>query len=469
MKTFIQKYYSRSPMLLLRLMLLVLVGVLLSSCEKALEPDYPDFLLSEEAVFENESTVNAALANIYAGLRDNSPVTGGVDGMGVLLGLYADELSYYRENAPIDNAFYNHTILPNNTAVGNFWNNSYSLIYSANKIVEGLEDCPLEEEQRNGFMGEALFLRAYLHFYLTQLFGDIPYIQSTDYNENASVSRMPLTEVYQIMESDLLAAKNLLPVVEPSGERLKVSKGVASTMLAQLYLVTQQWEKAIGESTAVITEGTYTWQTDLNSVFLKESPATIWQLKPEFEGSGTKEGETLIFDFGPPSLYALTDRFIEDFETGDLRKESWTRALTDGVQSWHHAYKYKQNYYGGSSTEYSILFRLAGQFLIRAEASLKLGNLQEARDDINVIRLRAGLDPTTANTQEEIRKEVQNQWRYEYFTEQGHRWFYLKRSDSANEILGPVKPGWKATDVLFPLPANELILNPNLNPQNPGY
>ncbi len=469
MKNSIQKYNYRSLMLLLRLMLLVLLGVLLSSCEKALEPDYPDFLLSEEALFENGTTVNAALANIYNGLRDISPVSGGVDGTGILLGLYADELDYYRENAPVDNAFYNHTILPNNTAVGNFWNNSYSLIYSANKIVEGLEDAPLEEEERNGFMGEALFLRAYLHFYLAQLFGDIPYIQSTDYSENASVSRMPLTQVYQIVEEDLLSAKNLLPAMETSGERLRVSNGVASAMLSRLYLVTQQWEKAISESTAVITEGTYTWQPDLNLVFLKESPSTIWQLKPEFEGSGTKEGETLVFDFGPPSLYALSDSFIEGFETGDLRKEAWTRELSDGVQSWYHPYKYRQNYYDGSSSEYSILFRLAEQYLIRAEASLQMGNLQEAKDDINGIRLRAGLTPTLASNPEEIIDELQNQWRYEYFTEQGHRWFYLKRSGTADEVLGPVKSGWKATDVLFPLPANELILNPNLNPQNPGY
>ncbi len=469
MKTFIQKYNFRSPILLIRLLLLVLLGALLSSCEKALEPDYPDFLLSEEALFENAATVDAAIANIYAGLRDSSPLSGGVDGMGVLLGLYADELNYYRENAPIDNAFYNHTVLPNNTAVGNFWNSSYSLIYSANKIVEGLEDAPLEAEERNGFMGEALFLRAYLHFYLAQLFGDVPYIKTTDYTENASVSRMPLTEVYQMMQTDLLAAKNLLPAMEPSGERLRVSQGVASALLARLYLHTQQWEKAVAESTAVITEGTFALQPDLNLVFLKESPSTIWQLKPEFEGSATQEGETLIFDFGPPSLYALSASFIADFETGDLRKEAWTREISDGVNSWYHPYKYKQNYYGGSSTEYSILFRLAEQYLIRAEAALQLGNLQEARNDLNVIKLRAGLDPTAANTQEEIREELRNQWRYEFFTEQGHRWFYLKRSGSANEILAPIKPGWKATDVLFPLPATELILNPNLNPQNPGY
>ena len=280
MKTFIHKYNSRSPILLIRLLLLVLLGALLSSCERALEPEFPDFLLSEEALFENAATVDAALANIYAGLRDNSPVSGGVDGMGVLLGLYADELDYYRENAPIDNAFYNHTVLPNTTAVGNFWNSSYSLIFSANKIVEGLEDAPLEEEERNVFMGEALFLRAYLHFYLAQLFGDIPYITTTDYSENSRVSRMPLTEIYQMMETDLLTAKNLLPAMEHSGERLRVSKGVATAMLARMYLYSQQWEKAVTESTAVITDGTYTLQQQF-----------CWPLLPQHGAVGQNKHE----------------------------------------------------------------------------------------------------------------------------------------------------------------------------------
>ncbi len=465
MKNYIYRHWAG----LYRLIMLVLLGVLFLSCEKALEPEFPDFLLSEGAVFEDAATVEAALSNIYAGLRDNSPVNGSPRGISVLLGLYADELDYYRADSPLDNAFYNHTVLPNNSAVADFWNNSYSLIYNSNVIIEGLKDAPLEESEKNQFLGEALFLRGYLHCYLAQLFGDIPYIKTTDYTENARVSRMPLTEVYQFMEADLLTAKNLLPAIEPSGERLRVSKGVASAMLARLYLNTEQWEKALTESTAVITEGTYTWQPDLNLVFLKESPSTIWQLKPEFEGSGTKEGETFIFDFAPPSLYALTNSFIEDFEPGDLRREAWTREISDGSASWYHPYKYKQNMFAGSSTEYSILLRLAEQYLIRAEAALQMGNLQEARNDINVIRLRAGLEPTAANTQEEVRNELTNQWRYEFFTELGHRWFDLKRTDTANEVLGPLKPGWKATDVLFPLPANELILNPNLNPQNPGY
>jgi len=35
--------------------------------------------------------------------------------------------------------------------------------------------------------------------------------------------------------------------------------------------------------------------------------------------------------------------------------------------------------------------------------------------------------------------------------------------------LGDIKANWKNTDLLLPIPENELELNPNLLPQNPGY
>jgi hypothetical protein len=45
----------------------------------------------------------------------------------------------------------------------------------------------------------------------------------------------------------------------------------------------------------------------------------------------------------------------------------------------------------------------------------------------------------------------------------------LKRSGQIDAVLSPIKTGWNATDKLFPLPQNELSVNPNLLPQNSGY
>lgn len=463
-KTLVHKIYVIG-----KLILLISIIFLFIACEKALEPQYPDFLLSEEAVFENASTIDAAMANIYSGIRDNSPFSGNPNGMSVLFGLYTDELQHFNAASQTDNAFYNHTVQPTNNAITDLWNSSYSLIYSVNSMITGLENSPLPMEEKEAFLGEAHFLRGYFHFYLGQIFGDIPYIETTDHVTNAAVSRMDLEEINKKVEIDLLKAVELLPEMDNSGERVRPSKGTAHAMLARLYLQLEDWAKAFTESNLVIGNGAYIWQSDLNHVFLKESPSTIWQLKTQMEGYPTSEGQTFIFDVGPPSLYALSPEFLADFELGDLRKEAWTRNISVGAENWSHPYKYKQNMFAPMSTEYSILFRLAEQYLIRAEASIQLGNLQEAKSDINTIRSRAGLTTTIATTREELNKELLHQRRYELFTEQGNRWFYLKRKGLAGEVLSPIKVGWKATDILLPLPEQELLLNPNLNPQNPGY
>lgn len=447
---------------------LILLGTFFSGCENMLEPEYPNYLLSNEAVLEDSSTIDAALAQIYSGLRDQSPMAGDSQGLGCKLGLYTDELLFYRTN-PDDTAFFHHVVQTNTSTIANYWNNSYALIYNVNAIIEGLEQNPLTKSETDPFLGEALFLRAYLHFYLAELYGDIPYVKTTDYTVNASVSRMPLEIVQQEITADLSKAKSLLPNIDKSGKKLRAYKTLASAMLARQYLYLNLWQKAFEESNEVISSGIISWESDLNQVFLKESSSTIWQLIPQVNGRATEEGITFIFESGPPTFYSLTDSFMDGFEEGDLRRKLWTREISDGTQSWFHPYKYKQRNNEASSSEYAILFRLAEQYLIRAEASLKMGNLQMAKDDIDIIRRRAGLESTKANTSDEIMNEILRQRKYELFTEQGHRWFDLKRTSTAEQVLAPIKTNWKATNKLFPLPQKELLLNPTLKPQNPGY
>ncbi len=55
----------------------------------------------------------------------------------------------------------------------------------------------------------------------------------------------------------------------------------------------------------------------------------------------------------------------------------------------------------------------------------------------------------------------------ELFTEWGHRWFDLKRTGQANNVLGAIKAGWSLGDVLYPIPETQLISNPAIT-QNPN-
>jgi hypothetical protein len=56
----------------------------------------------------------------------------------------------------------------------------------------------------------------------------------------------------------------------------------------------------------------------------------------------------------------------------------------------------------------------------------------------------------------------------ELFAEFGHRWFDLIRTNRANAVLAPIKPQWKPTAVLYPVPYTEIVADPNLT-QNAGY
>jgi hypothetical protein len=207
---------------------------------------------------------------------------------------------------------------------------------------------------------------------------------------------------------------------------------------------------------------------NLETVFLKGNLGNIWQLLPDTDGRNTLEAETYVFLQGPPPVSALSVAFVNSFETGDLRRTQWIKEVTNGTAVWYHAYKYKAYTNSGGSLEYSIVFRTAELYLIRAEARAQQGELTTALEDLNKIRNKAGLRNTSAVTVEQILNAIIKERKSELFTE-GHRFFDLKRNNLLDEILTPTKPGWDTNDKLLPLPETELLLNPNLKPQNTGY
>ncbi len=452
-----------------KLLLLFSLPFFMESCESFVEVDPPQSELTGEVVFEDSATAEAALANIYGKLRQEVLLTGNQVGISYSMGLYADELDLFRVNDG-NNPFRNNTLISTDNQVASFWSDTYNLIFETNAIIEGVANSTgLSIEDSNQITGEALFLRACLHFYLVNLFGDIPYITTSDFRINTEVSRITEEEVYTFIVSDLEEAKSLLLEEYVTGERVRANKSVASALLARVFLYTEEWENAVFESTSIIENtNLYAWESDLNQVFLIQSSTAIWQLK-SVSGINTLEGETFIFVSGPP-IVGLSNNLIDAFGPSDLRRTSWINEVTDGTDIWYHAFKYKESGGAtGTTLEYSVMFRLAEQYLIRAEARAQLGDIAGAQSDLNTVRNRAGLGNTTAATTNDVLEAILQERQVELFTELGHRFFDLKRTGRADAVLGPVKPGWNATDILLPIPESELLVNPNLAPQNPGY
>jgi hypothetical protein len=120
-----------------------------------------------------------------------------------------------------------------------------------------------------------------------------------------------------------------------------------------------------------------------------------------------------------------------------------------------------------------MVFRLAEQYLIRAEARAQQGNVSGSQSDLNAIRTRAGLPNTTANDKASLLTAIQHERQVEMFTEWGHRWFDLKRTgtiDAVMSVIAPAKGGgaWNSNKALLPLPLGDLQADQNLT-QNPGY
>lgn len=449
--------------------LAILFSVFLS-CDDFVDVELPSDQLTTPTVFQDRTTANAAMANLYAKLRDSGLTTGSGSGLSNLMGNYADEFVYYGSAAASTPPFYNNSLTATNGTVAALWNDSYNQIYSANAIIEGVHaSTALLQADKDQLTGEALFVRALIHFYLTNLYGPVPYIMSTDYETNGHVGRLSTDVVYQNVITDLMLAQNLLPEDYLSSERIRPNKAAVSALLARTYLYHGDWIEASNAASSVLNDSQYTLESDIDAVFLKGSTSTIWQFKPSADGINTAEGGNFVIISAPPPFVAVREELVAAFEPGDLRLTHWLGTVSDGTTTWYFANKYKQQTSTGTSVEYSIMLRLSEQYLIRAEARARQGELIGAKDDLNIIRHVAGLGDTPASSQQEILDAIQRERRVELFTEYGHRFFDLKRNDGLDAALSPVKPGWNTTDASLPLPEVELLLNPNLVPQNTGY
>lgn len=455
--------------LYLRAVTILFLFITAISCDDFVDVSIPQSELTGAVVYQDVATAKSALVDIYARFRESGVASGTSLSGTSLMANYSDDMDFYGSNANIEQ-FNKHNLLASNTTLLSLWNTTYSQIYAINALLEGIESSQtITGDERNRLVGEAKFLRAFAYFYLVNIFGDIPYVTSTDYKINSTISKTTTNNVYQNIINDLVMVVTLLPDNYASEERVRINKAGALAMLSRIYLYTENYHQAEDYATLVINSTQYAIELDPSLVFKKENPSIIWAFHPGSNGQNTKDASAFAFFNGPPNKPSLSQNLYNEFEPGDLRKTLWIMPVTSGTNTWYRPYKYKQVSLTSPSQEYSIVLRLEEQFLIRAEARARVGNVSGAQEDLNIIRNRAGLPDTSALTQQELVKAILKERRFEFFTEQSHRWFDLKRTGTASNVLSTIKPGWQETNTLLPLPESELLLNENLLPQNPGY
>lgn len=461
-----------------RLYIYLLFAGLLLSCEEFVEVDAPRNEIVRGGVFNNDATAISTISGIYSNMINVTSASFTNSAMEEFTGVYSDELFSVSDN--VDNqAFATNSLQPGNNLLPSvFWGNAYNYLLNANSILEGLAISEnVTDSVRSQLESEAKFIRAFCHFYLVNLFGPVPLATTTDVESNNVAFRRSEIEVYEQIIQDLTEAEALIATDYSfsGGERVRPNQGAVTALLARVYLYTGQWDKAEQAASTVINNASmYTLEDDLSNVFRASSTEAIWQLKPVGDNLFPPQIQRFVLT-EPPATFgrsvAFTNDFYNAFESGDERRDNWIGVLVDGVDTYYYPFKYQNT--TTSLAEYSVVLRLAEQYLIRAEARAQLGDLTNAINDIDALRGRANL-PLLAVTnpsvsQSDLLLAIEQERRSELFAEWAHRWLDLKRTDRANAVLGSIKPEWDPTDVLFPIPENEILENPNLLPQNQGY
>ena len=455
---------------------LLLVAALSPSCKKLIDiPANPPTAITETQQFADSATTLTAVAGVYSYTSFGQGFMYNDGNLTFCTGLSSDEIIFNGGYPYPDlEAFYGYGLTDLNSIVNNLWSAPYTGLYAVNSIISNVAASKsLSASFKTQITGEMKMVRALYYFNTVNLFGAIPLVLSTDYKTTSLLPRTSVDSVYAQILSDLSDAQKDLPAAYPSSGRLRPNLYTAMSLLAKVRLYRQQWQAAYDAADSVISSGLYTLEPNLNNVFLDGSNEAIWQIAATGNSQVTREASQFVpYNSFQAPQYLVTPFLQNAFEAGDLRWQNWVGNYVvniNGVnQQLYAPYKYKNLSPDAPTTEDYMIFRLAELYLIRAEAAAQLGNTTVALADLNQVRTRAGLASSTASSQTDILTAIMHERQVELFCEWGNRWFDLKRTGTADAVLGAEKPTWKPNEVLYPVPRTQRQFNSNLT-QNPGY
>lgn len=252
--------------------LIILLGLLtITSCEKFLAEE-PRSEMSIDQFFSQSTHAYNAVNILYrSGCTDfyRSGVYSGSRAMlgGYMTGLFDND--YKGQEMHVQHS-QNLTMNGDNLAsyFDGFWDDCYDAIAKANLTINNIPLTPdLTKKEKNELLAQAKFFRAYNYFYLIKIFGDVPLILNPYSSlEHLYVQRTPSIEIYALIIKDLKFAieKGELEDRAMPGNEFRVSRGSASTLLADVYLnmsgfpvQENKYAEAASTARSIINSGNY--------------------------------------------------------------------------------------------------------------------------------------------------------------------------------------------------------------------
>lgn len=473
----------------IKIFILILVPGLYFSCDDLLEID-PKQSIDSRIALESPEAIQAALNSVYAYCRQTSQY-------GLELIIFPELLADNTDHTNNPTTYYSQ-FRNNPGSHMNIWGSSYSAINEINNILKVLDDPPIgvSTEFKETIEGQARVLRALFYHNLSRIYGydpkaridevyygSVPLLTEPVLNTDDITypERADVEDVYDLIYDDLEKGYQLLDGKSPnsSDPEYYASASAAAALLSRVALYNEDYERVISEATNSldISEGKFMTNSNYVSGWRSEKlPESIFEIRflvgdvsdptnsslrvaltsRKTLGSTTFDSRgNVVVAPELESLYDSDDVRADLFITG-LGRNSDRTEITKFLSRT------------GTNTDNVPVIRVSELFLNRAEAYYHDKQEDLARQDLNKIRERAGLEAVQDDLSgQDLLEEILLQRRLELAFE-GHRFFDLKRQgkDIIKEI-GNVR--FDEYKILAPILFSDIeYRNSNLK-QNFGY
>jgi hypothetical protein len=504
----------------------ILVNLLcgFNSCD-ILEENPKDFV-SPQNFFNTEDEVTSALYGVYECMH-NTYVG---DTERILLGDLGVDILVCRDQ-PHKNVYQHYLMDTPTVEMSDMWRAYYTGIGAANMVIDRTKSSELSPDFKNKIISEAKVLRAFFYHGLIMIWGDVPmWLEELDLGKVSSLARTSKQDIVNQLYQDLDFAVKYLPETYESIYAGRLTSWAAKALWARIALLNNDWQKAYELSSDIINNSSHKLLSNYEDVFNwknKFNNELIWVIPclTDIQGStihsfasprGRDESAVfnLLFSKGLKALrpdgvevskseelfegwgmFCVSETYLSTFEEGDTRKKmmDWS-SLTmsdgtvvkfnggDGGGKGHYTLKWSafgEKANNGSRDIHHI--RLGEIYLIQAESANELNKSKEAIGALNALRERA-FGNTNHNYSQSLSKDaiksaIVNEHKWELGGEGVRRWYlnhwgfeYLKAAVESLKNENPkAAANIKEHHVLFKIPAEEFVKNPNLGSNNPGY
>lgn len=489
--------------------LILVTGFLFYSCdEEEFLNEFPISELSTGSFFETsaqfEQAVNAAYTNLGP-LAGNESIGLG-DGTFWAMGEMRSDNTTYQNNLTDQSGhqYWNvdkFIMSAQNSIVSVAWENCYQGIGKCNIVMHYSEETEYENKSR--YIAEVKFLRALYYFTLVRHFGDVPLITKPagSYTESFEGNKRASSDlVYDQIVTDLNDAKQNLPKTYSGNDAGRATEGAARTLLAKVLMWRNQYGEAATELETVINSQVYSVLDDYASVFdLNNENNEEIVFSVQFIEGTYGLGSANMYRFTPwnagttylpqPQILARTGMnipttdLINSFEEGDERLSMIDFSWVDEEFGTYNGniVPFTRKFWAPNHAVQRVagtdfpLFRYTHVLLMLAECYVREGGGDPA-PLINEVRERAGLDPLSTVTIDDVIHER----RVEFHCE-ADRWDVLVRTGSAVDVMTAHgaeqkqnRPevirgqAYNKINILFPIPSSVLENDPTME-QNPEY